>query len=31
MVEYALFHGLMIAATAAISATGVIVWLFRQW
>lgn len=31
MADYALFHGLMTAALAALIATGVTVWLFRQF
>lgn len=31
MAEYALWHGLVTAAMAAISATAVVVWLWRQW
>lgn len=31
MAEWALFHGLMTAAAAAISAISVAVWLWRQW
>lgn len=31
MADYALWHGLMTAALAAVTATGVVVWLFRQF
>ena len=31
MAEYALFHGLAAAAIAALTASGVVAWLWRQF
>lgn len=31
MMSYAIFHGLMTSAIAALTTTGVVAWLWRQF